>query len=204
MSILNGSHDTLSKHNENETVLVFPDYKVLTEVPRSLDGARELWRNSVSPSVSRLGSSAETGTVKSWVIPYTCVILICERFFAYARFYAQSRILELNEKCLRRFAPKTRCPMRGCGTQTRVWLVFFFSFSLLRYETISRHDDIFHSFIPAAVVIVRPSLSLLANFAKRRLGGSYSARRSDWSPIRGLRRRGWERSRTEPEAPRTR
>lgn len=126
MSILNGSHDTLSKHNENETVLVFPDYKVLTEVPRSLDGARELWRNSVSPSVSRLGSSAETGTVKSWVIPYTCVILICERFFAYARFYAQSRILELNEKCLRRFAPKTRCPMRGCGTQTRVWLVFFF------------------------------------------------------------------------------
>jgi hypothetical protein len=80
VSILNGSHDTLSKHNDNETVLVFPDYKLLTEVPRSLDGARELWRNSVCPSVSRLGSSSETGTVKSWVIPYTCVILICERF----------------------------------------------------------------------------------------------------------------------------
>ena len=80
VSILNGSHDTLSKDNDNETVLVFPDYKVLTEVPRSLDGARELWRNSVSPSVSRLGSSSETGSVKSWVIPYTCVILICERF----------------------------------------------------------------------------------------------------------------------------
>jgi len=88
VSILNGSHDTLSKYNDNETVLVFPDYKVLAEVPRSLDGARELWRNSVSPSVSRLGSSPspETGTtVRSWVIPYTCVILICERLFAYAR-----------------------------------------------------------------------------------------------------------------------
>jgi hypothetical protein len=82
VSVLNGSHETLSKHdNDNETVLVFPDYKVLTEVPRSLDGARELWRNSVCPSVSRLGSSSETSTVRSWVIPYTCVILICERFF---------------------------------------------------------------------------------------------------------------------------
>ncbi|KAF8484862.1 Sucrase/ferredoxin-like-domain-containing protein [Russula ochroleuca] len=79
VAILNGSHDTLSKSNDHETVLVFPDYKVLTEVPRSLDGARELWRNSVNPSVPRLGyASTETGTsVRSWVIPYTCVILIC-------------------------------------------------------------------------------------------------------------------------------
>ena len=95
VSVLNGSHDTLSKQNDNETVLVFPDYKVLTEVPRSLDGARELWRNSVCPSVSRLGSSSETGTVKSWVIPYTCVILICERLFYYyyhLRTFVASRI----------------------------------------------------------------------------------------------------------------
>lgn len=79
VAILNGSHDTLSKENENETVLVFPDYKVVTEVPRSLDGARELWRNSVNPSVPRMGSSSEASTIRSWVIPYTCVILICER-----------------------------------------------------------------------------------------------------------------------------
>jgi hypothetical protein len=78
VSILNGSHDTLSKDNDHETVLVFPDYKVVTEVPRSLDGARELWRNSVNPSVPRMGSTSEARTVKSWVIPYTCVILICE------------------------------------------------------------------------------------------------------------------------------
>ena len=79
VAILNGSHDTLSKENENETVLVFPDYKVVTEVPRSLDGARDLWRNSVNPSVPRMGSSSEASTIRSWVIPYTCVILICER-----------------------------------------------------------------------------------------------------------------------------
>ena len=78
VGILNGSHKTLS-YNDHETVLVFPDYKVLTEVPRSLEGARELWRNSVNPSVSRLGSSSESSSVRSWVIPYTCVILICER-----------------------------------------------------------------------------------------------------------------------------
>jgi hypothetical protein len=87
VAILNGSHDTLSIRNDHETVLVFPDYKVLAEVPRSLDGARELWRNSVNPSVSRLGSSSETNTVKSWVIPYTCVILICERSLADTRVY---------------------------------------------------------------------------------------------------------------------
>ena len=79
MAILNGSHDTLSNDHDHETVLVFPDYKVVAEVPRSLDGARELWRNSVNPSVPRVGSSSEGSTVKSWVIPYTCVILICER-----------------------------------------------------------------------------------------------------------------------------
>jgi len=80
VSILNGSHDTLSKHYDHETVLIFPDYKVVVEVPRSLDGARDLWRNSVNPSVSRQGSSSGSSTVKSWVIPYACVILICERF----------------------------------------------------------------------------------------------------------------------------
>ena len=79
VSILNGSHDTLSKHNDRETVLIFPDYKVVVEVPRSLDGARDLWRNSVNPSVPRQGSSSGSSAVKSWVIPYACVILICER-----------------------------------------------------------------------------------------------------------------------------
>ena len=89
VGILNGSHNTLS-YNDRETVLVFPDYKVLTEVPRSLDGARELWRNSVNPCVTRLGSSSELSSIKSWVIPYTCVILICERFLASTRVYAEN------------------------------------------------------------------------------------------------------------------
>jgi len=81
VAILNGSHNTLSIKDDHETVLVFPDYKVVSEVPRSLDGARELWRNSVNPSVPRVGSTSEASAVRSWVIPYTCVILICKRLF---------------------------------------------------------------------------------------------------------------------------
>ncbi|ETW83862.1 hypothetical protein HETIRDRAFT_311858, partial [Heterobasidion irregulare TC 32-1] len=77
VSILNGSHDTLSAASDVETVLVFPDYKLVTEVPCSLDGARELWDHSVDPSVPRLGSSLVLGPLKSWIIPYSCVILIC-------------------------------------------------------------------------------------------------------------------------------
>ena len=117
VGILNGSHDTLSKNHDHETVLVLPDYKVLTEVPRSLDGARELWRNSVNPSVSRLGSTSESSSVKSWVIPYTCVILICERSLTNARVYAKMNWLS------RRFPRRKRRPMRRCGAYTRGWLV---------------------------------------------------------------------------------
>jgi hypothetical protein len=29
--------------------------------------------------VPRMGSSSEASTIRSWIIPYTCVILICER-----------------------------------------------------------------------------------------------------------------------------
>ncbi|KAI0068803.1 hypothetical protein BV25DRAFT_1817720 [Artomyces pyxidatus] len=77
VSVLNGSHDTLSTLDcDNETVLVFPDYKVVTEVPRSHDGAQALWENSVDPRVPRMGSS-ERSSLKSWIIPYSCVILIC-------------------------------------------------------------------------------------------------------------------------------
>jgi hypothetical protein len=74
VAILNGSHKTLSDEETLETVLVFPDYKVVTEVPRSLDGAKDLWKNALDPSKD----STQDSTFKSWVLPYSCVILICE------------------------------------------------------------------------------------------------------------------------------
>jgi len=74
VGILNGSHKTLSDDESIETVLVFPDYKVITEIPRSLDGAKDLWKNVLDPS----RDSTKDSTFKSWVLPYSCVILICE------------------------------------------------------------------------------------------------------------------------------
>ena len=74
VGILNGSHESLSDDEALETVLVFPDYKVVTEVPRTLDGAKDLWESVLSPS----RDSTRGSIFKSWVLPYSCVVLLCE------------------------------------------------------------------------------------------------------------------------------
>ncbi|TFK43173.1 Sucrase/ferredoxin-like-domain-containing protein [Crucibulum laeve] len=76
-SVLNGSHRTLCDEDDQETVLVFPDYKVVTDVHRSLDGAQHLWDSAVDPSVGRDGAFLEKSPLKTWVLPYACVILLC-------------------------------------------------------------------------------------------------------------------------------
>jgi len=77
VSILNGSHKTLSDDDDHDTVLVFPDFKVVTEVPRSLDGAQELWKSSVHPNLGRAGATLPNSSIKTWILPYSCVILLC-------------------------------------------------------------------------------------------------------------------------------
>jgi hypothetical protein len=74
VAILNGSHKSLSDEESLESVLVFPDYKVVTEVPRSLEGAKDLWESVLNPP----GNSIRDSTFESWVLPYSCVILLCE------------------------------------------------------------------------------------------------------------------------------
>ena len=76
-SVLNGSHKTLCHGNDHETVLVFPDFKVVTEVRRSARGAQELWDSAVNPSIGRSGAYLKKTELKSWIIPYSCVILLC-------------------------------------------------------------------------------------------------------------------------------
>jgi hypothetical protein len=76
-SVLNGSHRTLSHEDDHETVLVFPDFKVVTEVARSLQGARELWSSTVDPTIGRDGAHLEKSPLQTWVLPYSCVILLC-------------------------------------------------------------------------------------------------------------------------------
>ncbi|KAI9066756.1 hypothetical protein FKP32DRAFT_1673600 [Trametes sanguinea] len=77
VTILNGSHRTVADDADKETVLVFPDYKVVTEVARSHEGAEHLWTHAVSPFVDLHAVPAGETEVRSWVIPYSCVILLC-------------------------------------------------------------------------------------------------------------------------------
>lgn len=78
ISILNGSHNTMSDDTDQETVLVFPDYTLVSDVPRTKEGALGLWESAVDPNVERGGAIMEKTPFKTWVLPYSCVILLCE------------------------------------------------------------------------------------------------------------------------------
>lgn len=77
VTILNGSHYTICDDPNRDTVLVLPDYKVVSEVERSAEGAEQLWKDAVDPAVGRAGAPVEGSKVRSWVIPYSVVILLC-------------------------------------------------------------------------------------------------------------------------------
>ncbi|KAK1228899.1 hypothetical protein PQX77_008057 [Marasmius sp. AFHP31] len=91
LNVLNGSHHTLSDDKELETVLVFPDYLVVCEVPRTREGAQRLWDGWLDPRLDRglrLERDDEEGVkeedeinLRSWVLPYSCVILLCGLLF---------------------------------------------------------------------------------------------------------------------------
>lgn len=73
ISILNGSHRTVSNDHTKDTALVFPDWKVLTEIDPTPAGAAALYDHSVSPylPLSAPPPSTNTGSLKSWVLPLT-------------------------------------------------------------------------------------------------------------------------------------
>ena len=71
LSLLNGSHTSNSTIEGTESVLVFPDYK-LVHVPNSLLGAKEFWEDYLHPSSKERG-----GNLPVWLLPYECVILLC-------------------------------------------------------------------------------------------------------------------------------
>jgi hypothetical protein len=78
ISILNGSHDTFSDDCALETVLVFPDYKVVMGVSPSVRGAEGLWKTHINPTLGRIGRVLDQDTLNTWIIPYSCVILLCK------------------------------------------------------------------------------------------------------------------------------
>ena len=81
--ILNGNHTTISKHHDRETVLVFPEYRIVFGVESTPKGAELLYEKVVSPSaihIPTISEEKEAGEVPFGIlpIPYSCVILLCE------------------------------------------------------------------------------------------------------------------------------
>lgn len=82
LSILNGSHTTISEHHDRETVLIFPEYRVVFGVENTPKAAELLYEKVVSPSttyIPTIPKEEETGELPFGIlpIPYSCVILLC-------------------------------------------------------------------------------------------------------------------------------
>lgn len=80
--ILNGSHTTISEHHDRETVLIFPDYRVVFGVENTPKAAELLYEKVVSPSttyIPTIPEESEAGELPFGIlpIPYSCVILLC-------------------------------------------------------------------------------------------------------------------------------
>lgn len=86
LSILNGSHHTTSDDASKQTVLVFPDYKIVTEIDSTKKGAETLANGYLDSELSKAGSDQPQIGTKSWIIPYQAVILLCQDrvFFKHA------------------------------------------------------------------------------------------------------------------------
>jgi hypothetical protein len=68
----------MSEDDEQDTVIVFPDYTLVADVPRTREGAQKLWESAVDPDVQRGDTIYEKHPFKTRVLPYSCVILLCE------------------------------------------------------------------------------------------------------------------------------
>ncbi|EJU06196.1 hypothetical protein DACRYDRAFT_19467 [Dacryopinax primogenitus] len=73
LSILNGSHTASEDGMAN--VLIFPDYKMV-RVEEGREGAETLWENALNPDLRLAGKGSEHES-KSYLLPYSCVILLC-------------------------------------------------------------------------------------------------------------------------------
>ncbi|KAJ6558023.1 Sucrase/ferredoxin-like-domain-containing protein [Mycena capillaripes] len=76
ISILNGSHKSISDDHDLETVLVFPDFMIVAGIPSSPQGAKLLYKTALNSRIPRVLGSSEA-RFSTWVLPYSCVITFC-------------------------------------------------------------------------------------------------------------------------------
>ncbi|GAA5884560.1 hypothetical protein JCM16303_000028 [Sporobolomyces ruberrimus] len=77
LSILNSSFVSSSHHGDRESVMVFPDYKVVHDVEARKGHAQEMVERFLESDNNRVGVQAETSQLKSWPLPYRAVVLLC-------------------------------------------------------------------------------------------------------------------------------
>ncbi|EUC67412.1 sucrase/ferredoxin domain protein [Rhizoctonia solani AG-3 Rhs1AP] len=100
LSVLNGSHREVGCAPKTHTVLVFPDYKLVKDVPATNEGASELWKAALDPAVGVEGK-VNSG-MKSWTLPYSAVILLCSHKRRDNRCHIAAPVLEDGKSIFKR------------------------------------------------------------------------------------------------------
>ncbi|GJN91962.1 hypothetical protein Rhopal_004990-T1 [Rhodotorula paludigena] len=77
LSVLASSFVSSSHEGHRESVIVLPDYKVVHEVEASRVAAEELVQGYLQPDAGRAGAADATGSLRSWPLPYHCIVLLC-------------------------------------------------------------------------------------------------------------------------------
>lgn len=81
-SIYSSSLISQSTDPTDQSLLIFPDWKVVHELENSESGAQEIWDGILAPGTGRSGQksmNAETvGRRRSWTLPYRAVVLLCK------------------------------------------------------------------------------------------------------------------------------
>jgi hypothetical protein len=123
-SIYSSSLISQSTDPTDQSVLVFPDWKVVHEVENSSPGAKELWDGSLDWTAGRGGKLTEhpdsVGRRRSWTLPYRAVVLLCELLsFRYREAADLSRLTQATRQAMSHRSPTASCRLSYCSREVR-------------------------------------------------------------------------------------
>lgn len=84
LSILSSSLLSSSDSDNVQSVIVLPDFKIVHQVAETKD-AGALVDTYLRPGVGRAGAAQPSPSLRSWPLPYSAVVLLCELPFHYSR-----------------------------------------------------------------------------------------------------------------------
>lgn len=83
-SLFSSSLISQSADEDKESVMIFPEWKVICEVPNSSSGAHDVFA----------GLNRQTNELKSWTLPYRAVVLLCSHKKRDKRCHIAAPLLE--------------------------------------------------------------------------------------------------------------